>query len=362
MRQQPHVLDERQDGRGGSGPVGQERCFPGSVSTRTRQTMAGPLTQQAVLQQVSQMWSMLDEMAESSPQSYRHFIQRHLQEGVNYSAPPQPHTCLRTEVLEPEEGVLYINVCSWKRVPAPGSDTEPVPLNAGKLEKTTEGKEVYSVIAVAFSPEVLCRAERDGAERDQLLRLAMRYTEQQHGLRLSPCYALASANLKGSAQRMRSNLAGRRQPQSDVPAQPVPDRGSLLRQISALRRGGEEEEAAEGQGSATVQLFPASEPRKAGLIQVISSTETPQLQRPLHRLWVNRDAGGRAQAVRLTVELPGISSVSECRLSISQDDVLIEVEDLYHLHLDLPEMVNDEAASAKFSKRTHVLTVNLPVL
>ncbi|XP_006642261.1 PIH1 domain-containing protein 2 isoform X1 [Lepisosteus oculatus] len=319
--------------------------------------MAAPCSQQAVLQQVSQLWSLLDDLSESSPEGYRRFIQQQLKDGADYYSSPQAHSCLRTEILEPEEGVLYVNVCSWKRVPTPESHSSPVPLCASKLATGAEGKEVYSVIDVAFSPETLRRAEGDGEERDQLLRLALLYAEQNHGLRLSPCYTLTSANIKGPTQRMRDRLAT----PLNTSAHSAPEEGgSLLQQICALQQNKEKEEE-----KGCSQLFPqeVTNPAKGGLIQELSSTTTvAQPQEPRYKLAVIQDGEGRPHTLQLTVDLPGISSISECKLSISQDDVLIEVEDLYHLQLDLPETVNEEAASATFSKKTRILSVTVPIL
>lgn len=51
-----------------------------------------------VLQQVSQVWSMLDDLSESDPAAYRSFMDKQMQAGGELTAPPELHTCLRTEV------------------------------------------------------------------------------------------------------------------------------------------------------------------------------------------------------------------------------------------------------------------------
>lgn len=53
---------------------------------------------------------------------------------------------------------------------------------------------------------------------------------------------------------------------------------------------------------------------RAGLIEVISSTEFVQPQQPKHQMMVC----SVSRKIKLRVELPGISSVSQCQLSISQ--------------------------------------------
>lgn len=52
-----------------------------------------------VLQQVSQFWSMLDDMSLNDPGAYRSFIQKQMEEGAEVMAPPELHSCLCTEIL-----------------------------------------------------------------------------------------------------------------------------------------------------------------------------------------------------------------------------------------------------------------------
>ena len=40
----------------------------------------------------------------------------------------------------------------------------------------------------------------------------------------------------------------------------------------------------------------------------------------------------------------------------------LEVDERYHLHLTFPHKVEDDEVSAKFSKKTSVLTITMPVV
>lgn len=60
-----------------------------------------------------------------------------------------------------------------------------------------------------------------------------------------------------------------------------------------------------------------SESKRPDLIQVIATVDA-QPQQPRHRLQLKTDAAGAARRVELTVELPKVSSVSECQLTISK--------------------------------------------
>lgn len=61
--------------------------------------MEVPGSPNAVLQQVNQLWSMLDDMSVNSPEGYRKFIEKQMREGADYCSPPQPDSCIRVGIL-----------------------------------------------------------------------------------------------------------------------------------------------------------------------------------------------------------------------------------------------------------------------
>ncbi|KAK6296671.1 hypothetical protein J4Q44_G00328130 [Coregonus suidteri] len=125
------------------------------------------------------------------------------------------------------------------------------------------------------------------------------------------CVWPSSSKLKGSLEDMQYRLSSLKQSSTATnTASQTP--ASLLQQISSLCEGQTEDMAAD----------------------------------PRDLSW----------SLELTVELPNVQSITECHLNISQDYVLLEVEDMYHLHLELPETVNEESASATFNKKKRTLT------
>lgn len=52
-----------------------------------------------LLGQLSQFWSMLDELSENDPAGYRRLVEAQRQEGAHVRLPPQLHASLRTEAL-----------------------------------------------------------------------------------------------------------------------------------------------------------------------------------------------------------------------------------------------------------------------
>lgn len=68
--------------------------------------------------------------------------------------------------------------------------------------------DVYTVIDVAYNPDVLQAAEKDRVRKDQLIRMAMKCIEEQLQFSLAHAYHITKFKIKGSIQRMTQNLMG----------------------------------------------------------------------------------------------------------------------------------------------------------
>ncbi|XP_044113747.1 PIH1 domain-containing protein 2 isoform X1 [Neovison vison] len=305
-----------------------------------------------LLTQVTQFWNLLDDLAESNPESYKKFIEQQLKEGKQLCATPEPQLCLQTRILKPKEKVLFINLCQWKRIPAPQSATHPVPLKVGTPEDISETSDVYTVIDVAYNPDVLQAAEKDQVKKDQLIRMAMKCIEEQFQFTLSHSYSITKFRIKGSIQRMKQNLMG-------IQADPTDLREKMRKELTLE------------QISSTVSnpdhfqlLLPKGEVSSKArcLIEEISSTETQvEMKEPAYELKTVADQNDKPLEIEIKVELPGINSISLCDLSVSEDDLLIEVSEKYRLHLNLPEFVDTEMTTAKFIKEKATLIVTMPL-
>ncbi|XP_061734045.1 PIH1 domain-containing protein 2 [Nerophis ophidion] len=308
-----------------------------------------------VVEQVSRLWSMLDVLCLSDPEAYRSFVEKQVTSGLDYHTPPRVEACMRVDVEEPR-GLLYINICSWKRVPPPQDPSEPLPVYAGSLEADTNigGP---TVLDIAFNPEVLQKCKKVKEEMEQVYLLALRFVQKQHGLKLSQRYIIVSFSPRNGPEDLHRRLGFQQQrvntdKQSDT-ASPSPE--SLLQQISSLRAHKDDTEL-----PADIVRRPAV--RKKGLIEVISSTTFQRPEEPEYGLEVKADAEGFPSKLELTVELPKINSMSEWQLKMSKDDVLLEVEDVYYLLLDFPQVVNENSAVAIFNKKSRRLTVTADIL
>lgn len=307
-----------------------------------------------LLTQITQFWNLLDDLAESDPEGYKNFIQQELTEGKELSSGPEPQLCLQTRILKPKEKILFINLCQWKRIPAPQSTIHPVPLSVSRPEDISETSDDYTVINVAYNPEVLQATEKDQV-KDHLIKMAMKCIEEQFQLTLSHSYHITKFKIKGSIQRMKQNLMG------------------IQANITDLRQKMTKEHTLEQLRSSTVNnsdhlpqlLLPKDQvSSKAGcLIEEISSTEIQvEMKIPAYELKFLKDQNEKPLKIELKVELPGINTVSLCDLSVSEDDLLIEVSGKYRLHLNLPESVNTEMTTAKFIKEKSTLIITMPLV
>ncbi|XP_013926229.1 PREDICTED: PIH1 domain-containing protein 2 [Thamnophis sirtalis] len=304
-----------------------------------------------MLAKATQLWTMLDDMAENNPENYCHFMQQQLKEAKHHYAPPEPCLCLKTSILEPSKTRLFINLCRWSRIPAPKSPSEPVLLSAGKMETLSDKSEICSILDMAFNPSVLERVEDNPPEKEQLIRMSLKYVEEHFSVTLSHSWSVAKFKLKGSLERMRASLR-REQPPLAAP-QRNPNKEVTLSQLRSL--------TAEDSGDL---ILPAAEkptaPKKR-LIEEISSTDKPETPKPAYKMTTKKDADEKPREIELKIELPGVCNVSECNLSVSKDDVLVECLLKYRLRVDLPVPVDEEATSAIFNKKGGVLIVRMPV-
>nr|XP_013811744.1 PREDICTED: PIH1 domain-containing protein 2 [Apteryx mantelli mantelli] len=213
--------------------------------------------------------------------------------------------------------------------------------------------EHYSIIDVAYNPDVLQRAEEDTEKMEHLIHLTLKFIEERCSLTLSRSYTIETFKLKGSLERMQQSLKGKQMPTPPLSQNP---RNELT--LDQLLHSMEVEDCIND----PVLLQESVKQSKVHLIEEITSTELPEeLSTPVYEMLTVKDANKKPLKIELKIELPKVSSVSECDLSISKDDVIIEVSEKYKLQLDLPELVDEETTTAVFNKGKGVLLITMPV-
>ncbi|XP_026719356.1 PIH1 domain-containing protein 2 [Athene cunicularia] len=187
-----------------------------------------------------------------------------------------------------------------------------------------------------------------------LIHLTLRFVEERCKLVLSYLYTVESFKLKGSLEKMQQRLTGQQMPTPRF-SQSTKTELTLDQLLHTLE--------AEDCSNAPVLLKEESVTQsKAHLIEEITSTEIAEKpSAPVYEMITVKDANKNPLKIELRIELPKVSSVSECDLRISKDDVIIEVPEKYKLQLDLPEVVDEETATAVFNKGKRVLFITVLV-
>ncbi|KAM9175277.1 PIH1 domain-containing protein 2 [Mergus octosetaceus] len=267
-------------------------------------------------------------------------------------APAEPQLCLRAQPRG--AAPLFVNVCGCGAVPVPGGPRAPVPVRAGPLERAAGDGDLYSIIDIAYNPDVLQRGEENPEKMKHLIHMTLKFVEEQCNLILSPSYTVEPFKLKGSLERMQQRLQGWQMPTPCLSQNTKKELtlDQLLHRIEA-----------KDHSNAPILLKKGSIAQsKVPLIEEISSTELPEeLSTPAYEMSTVKDANEKPLQIELKVELPKVSSVSECDLRISKDDIIINVPQKYKLQLDLPELVDEEMATATFNKGKGVLFVTVSV-
>jgi len=333
-----------------------------------------------VMKQAQHIWSMLDDLSAQNPEAYRKFINKHLTEGKQAMSPPEPHMCVRTVIKQPaNHNVLFINIMEWPRIPAPKSDEDPIPTLGGLLFTVADDDgSTVTVVPVAFNPKVLQDYGIDSSlmeEQRLLINLAIDYIEDQNKVTLSrdflvlPRCTLCKGPVAKSKEVLLKKVGGQDTSFSNR-------LGDLEKTLGPLAAGckdalltdlssdsvGANAELEKDASSSQPELRLPGEKAKPGvkLIEELHSTETHLVCPDSTMDVVNNDF---SKQLIIRIHLPGISSVSECSLEISEDDLYLLVPNRYELNLPFPKgaIALSDKQSAKFSKRTSLLTLTVPI-
>lgn len=333
-----------------------------------------------MMRQAQKIWTMLDDMAESDPQSYRKFIDKQIKEGKEMMKPPEPHMCVQTRLHGGEDDLLYMNIFAWQRVPPPKNyDVDPIPVIGGPIMCDSDKKHSFKTVSLAFNPRILedhgktCRIEE---QQQALINLAIDYVQDTQKVSISRNYCILGNNVvyKGNIEKARLGLTKQfKDADENYEAEmenlqknfaPMASSGNgLLNELSNITVK-DNKENVKGpklkKEEPEIRLPTNSKPTKTGLIQELSSSGDAEEKKPKYEMNVKDREGSKKRRVVVRIELPYVTSVRECDLDISEDDLTLVVQAKYDLKLKLPEKILENEAQAKFSTKSHSLTVTLP--
>ncbi|XP_077985676.1 PIH1 domain-containing protein 2-like [Glandiceps talaboti] len=316
--------------------------------------------QEDVMKQAQHIWSMLDELQDSDPDGYRKFLTGNFKEAREYYAVPKPFVCLSTNIMRPRKEKLYVNIAGWKKVPKPKTPTCGIPTIATSLDRIKEGKERYSTIICAFNQDILEECWQTSREKEMLLHLALDYIEDHRKIVVSRHFqVLDDIKFKGDPRVLSHAF---KEMKSEPPKV---DKVDVMQNTDTLLQGLGKLSTAAGSeipgkdSDPTISLGMEKEKQKSTLIEEISSFEE-QLPKPDFEISLKEADSKKPRRIMIKILLPEVTSVQECVLDISEDDLTLEVPTKYQLEIQLPENINDSSASARFNNKSSTLTVTMP--
>ncbi|XP_041373135.1 PIH1 domain-containing protein 2-like [Gigantopelta aegis] len=340
------------------------------------QMSSGKYDTESMMHQAQHMWTMLDEMATSNPQAYREFINKQLQEGREQMAPPQPHMCIKTNLLKPLPVTMYINVCGWKRIPPPKSEEEPVSVMGTSLQTVQDQSGTFTTISVAFNLGIIEKFGRNSenpADRDTLIQLSMDYIEEQQKVKISRIYEILDDSIlyKGDLSDIHASFAVKNK-SSDKQFENNLDelekscgplaagaKDSLLNQLKNIAVS-DNQSGTQSTTRPDISVLSTNGAGKSVLIEEINTSQ--RLPVPKHELSCVKSDASQEDVLVLNIMLPNVHSVAECELDISEDDISMNVPTKYELYVKLPRIIKENDSTAKFNKKNSTLTLRMPVL
>ncbi|CAH1797069.1 unnamed protein product [Owenia fusiformis] len=326
-----------------------------------------------MMNQAQSIWSMLDDMSENNPESYRKFIEKQMKEGKQAMKPPSPHMCVQTR--DNKNRKFYINMCEWQQVPDAKNEEAPIPVVGGAILTDSQAQGDVVIAATAFNPNILKEYGKNAKSketRDCLIGLACDFIEDQNKpIKLSRDYVVLDSTdyygnpahiakafekqTKKIEKEFENNIS---EIEKTFGALAPGGTESLMSKLSSLTTDDTQENGIHADSPSPGISLLKTEQVKPGLIEEI---KTEQLSRKPDYSLSTREIGGREEYV-LKIELPSVKSVSECDLEVLSKSLELTVEEKYSLTLHFDRSVDEDNTAAKFIKKTSTLTVILPII
>ncbi|XP_071806562.1 PIH1 domain-containing protein 2-like [Asterias amurensis] len=316
-----------------------------------------------MIKQAQTIWSMLDELADSNPDGYQKFIEKNLSKGKAETEAAKPWMCVKTRFLKPKKETLYMNICSWARIPKPKTSTDPIAVSAGPVEDEEDETGPYKVVRVAVNPDVLAECAKNAEEQDLLIDLAIKYLKEQKKLHLSQNFQICqNVKFKGDASNLKNffNTKQKSDQKEDERDKRMENLSKLTPDslLSRLRVSDDQSESSNNKPEVSLQLNGNEKP-KSGLIEEIGNSDE-KLNCPEFEVLMREADGKRCRRCVVRISLPDVQSVQECELNIAEEEISLLVPLKYEFHLPLPEAVLEDDSSAKFNSKTSSLTLTMP--
>ncbi|CAF1113924.1 unnamed protein product [Didymodactylos carnosus] len=322
----------------------------------------------SVNEKAKHIWKMLDELADSDPNAYKNFIEKTLNDGKEWMAPPTPLMTIRSTLLSyPNIRVFYLNVFTWSRLPS--SKTESTKIYSLEPIKTTHNNENCIIVNVAIHPDILECENKNELEqkRPQIIKATFDLIASQYDLLLdsNQYEILTECNCIGNKEQYqnefvkplknKNNNSVNMNSNSDAHEQLLENglSPSLINQLSSFSI----------KASSPPPPPPPSECKIASqnpkvLIEEMTDTKSDNWLKPVftEEILNNR--------LLIRINLPGCDQVSDCDVTVKDHFVTILCEKIrmkLSLNLKKRNVTDSNRLTAKFIRKTQQLVLSVPV-
>ncbi|CAF2312931.1 unnamed protein product [Rotaria sp. Silwood2] len=109
-----------------------------------------------MMDKAKRVWNMLDELQSSDPTAYKQFIEKTLNEGKEWMAPPTPCLAVQSTLhSNPNIKVFYLNIFTWLRLPSPTKNDELTKMYSLTPTEITHNNESCILVNIAVHPNVM---------------------------------------------------------------------------------------------------------------------------------------------------------------------------------------------------------------
>jgi len=353
-------------------------------------------SQDAAFKQADSIWRMLDQMAENDPENYKKFIGKHLSDGKEYFALPEPEMVAVTHCVKPNGKIdkrVFINYFSWMRVPAPSDPQGAIPMTGGQCTEGIPANTIVCCVGLAKKAfEDLAKKSGDAKtlEIAAIVGVSMKYLEHSCKIpRMTTNFKILEGekfggsdvkNLRKALMESKDAVEARdgiTKMAHQFENSPENQREAMLKKVAEeakLRKGSGSEPFGirttpeDDTPSPNIRIPGTNEetkdkPKKS-LIQELKPGDRP-LQRPVHSLSVLHKKNAEGEMVReflLKIGLPQLTSAADMEVDVGASDFNLFVPGFYKTEILFPQPVNKDRVVAKFSKRSKMLRISVAAL
>ena len=236
---------------------------------------------------------------------------------------------LYNSILKGRDCSLFINVCKWAKVPHPLTDADPVPVKGGTLRYVVVNghKTVNLVYDIAFNPQVVEECSSNPVLFDMLTSLSLDFVEDMTKLNMRRD-TLSKSDVKGTQTDIHHSL-------DEGLKHLLPKESQLDFGDSLLDELGRLSSAETGELPPLKLPYQEKNSNKKPLIEELPSTTYANnseviTKRPHYS--VDVISIGEKKGLQIKVKLPGVRSVNDVNLEISEVSIRFKMM-FYILHV-----------------------------